>query len=270
MPQKIRTTGDSGSLPQWLEESFDSIDSSVFNGDSLHNREALDRFDYYLARWQRELGLQGREFAAVDHSSQRGQLALLNGKTADVFGVLIEDRGNYFVEVHPSKREASLAWEAYQQGATSPHGSMGYLACKSYTAPGYEGEKLLDIVNHDDFTPQFSVPKNKILNLSNEVSDGALHGVLVENRESRKIALIIFESKHQAADFHFENCGRPASAAVAFVPNRCAVAFMVGDTVESLPTDIGGKAIIIFNPYDAEIVDGEESAPIEIRGMIAK
>lgn len=275
MPQKIRTSGDSGYVIGWLEDHFDGIDSAVFSGDSLHNREALDRLDHYLARWQRELGLVARESAAVEYSARLGEKALCSGANADIFGVMVENgsTGIYYIEVHSSKQDAVLAWEAYweadKKGVSNPVESMGYLACKSYMAPGYESGKLLAIVNRDDFTPQITVPENRVLNRPADEKEDSLHGVLVENRESRKIALIVFESKHQAAEFHFENCGRPASAAVAFVPNRCAVAFMVGDTVESLLTDIGGKAIIIFNPDDAEVVDGEENAPIEMRGMIA-
>lgn len=41
-------------MDKQVEEMCDSIDAAVFSGDSLHNREALERFRWYLGRWQRE------------------------------------------------------------------------------------------------------------------------------------------------------------------------------------------------------------------------
>ena len=44
-------------LPAYLEEPLDEIDASVFSGDVLHNREAVERLEYFLQRWQKEIGV---------------------------------------------------------------------------------------------------------------------------------------------------------------------------------------------------------------------
>lgn len=36
------------------DDLLDSVDAMVFSGDSLHNREALEEFKYYLRRWTKE------------------------------------------------------------------------------------------------------------------------------------------------------------------------------------------------------------------------
>ena len=41
-------------MPEWLEDSCDEIDASVFSSDSLHDIEAIERFQWYLGRWSRE------------------------------------------------------------------------------------------------------------------------------------------------------------------------------------------------------------------------
>lgn len=38
-----------------LEDSVDTIDAGVFSGCELHNWEAITEFEYYVARWHREL-----------------------------------------------------------------------------------------------------------------------------------------------------------------------------------------------------------------------
>lgn len=38
-----------------VERPCDEIDAAVFSGDILHSAEALARFEWYLARWQREI-----------------------------------------------------------------------------------------------------------------------------------------------------------------------------------------------------------------------
>jgi hypothetical protein len=44
-----------GRLPAHTEEYFDAIDAGFFSGDTFHNEDALDRFAWYVARWQREI-----------------------------------------------------------------------------------------------------------------------------------------------------------------------------------------------------------------------
>jgi hypothetical protein len=44
-----------GRLPEHTERHFDAIDAGFFSGDTFHNEEALMRFDWYVARWQREI-----------------------------------------------------------------------------------------------------------------------------------------------------------------------------------------------------------------------
>lgn len=38
----------------YLDDLCDELDSSVFSGDSLHNKKALEEFQNYLKRWTRE------------------------------------------------------------------------------------------------------------------------------------------------------------------------------------------------------------------------
>lgn len=42
-------------LPDRVEDLLDSVDAAVFSGDSFHPKEGRERFEWYLARWQREM-----------------------------------------------------------------------------------------------------------------------------------------------------------------------------------------------------------------------
>ncbi|SIT50465.1 hypothetical protein BN2476_830036 [Paraburkholderia piptadeniae] len=42
-------------LRQWAEDAADSIDAGFFSGDTFNDREALDRIEWYIARWQRQI-----------------------------------------------------------------------------------------------------------------------------------------------------------------------------------------------------------------------
>jgi hypothetical protein len=44
-----------GTLPDHTEKHFDAIDAGFFSGDTFHNEDALKRFEWYVARWQREV-----------------------------------------------------------------------------------------------------------------------------------------------------------------------------------------------------------------------
>lgn len=53
-PSVEGTPKPEGALPAYAEEYFDSIDASFFSGDTFHNRDALNRYRWYVARWNRE------------------------------------------------------------------------------------------------------------------------------------------------------------------------------------------------------------------------
>ncbi len=38
-----------------IEEMFDGIDAAFFTGDSLRSEDALNRAEWYMARWLREI-----------------------------------------------------------------------------------------------------------------------------------------------------------------------------------------------------------------------
>lgn len=40
---------------KWAEDAFDSIDAGFFSGDIFYNYEALERVEWYLARWQKRM-----------------------------------------------------------------------------------------------------------------------------------------------------------------------------------------------------------------------
>lgn len=42
-------------LPDWAEDNFDSIDAGFFSADTFHNNEAIERAEFYIDRWQREI-----------------------------------------------------------------------------------------------------------------------------------------------------------------------------------------------------------------------
>lgn len=43
------------------EELCDDIDSGILSGDSFNNKEACDRLEEYMARWQRQIADIRRE-----------------------------------------------------------------------------------------------------------------------------------------------------------------------------------------------------------------
>ncbi|CAB4130437.1 hypothetical protein UFOVP119_61 [uncultured Caudovirales phage] len=43
-----------GELPERMEGQLDMIDAAFFSGDTFHSEPALRRFEWYVARWQRE------------------------------------------------------------------------------------------------------------------------------------------------------------------------------------------------------------------------
>lgn len=50
------TEADStGRLPAHTEQLFDAIDAGFFSGATFYNEDALARFEWYVARWQREV-----------------------------------------------------------------------------------------------------------------------------------------------------------------------------------------------------------------------
>lgn len=40
---------------QYLEDQFDTVDSSFFTGDGIFTKEAIERAQWYLDRWNRRL-----------------------------------------------------------------------------------------------------------------------------------------------------------------------------------------------------------------------
>lgn len=46
-----------GRLKPDLEEACDSIDAALFTGDSFRSAEAIERMEWYMRRWQRELAV---------------------------------------------------------------------------------------------------------------------------------------------------------------------------------------------------------------------
>jgi hypothetical protein len=43
-----------GRLPAYTERHFDAIDADFFSGDTFHDEDAIKRFEWYVARWQRQ------------------------------------------------------------------------------------------------------------------------------------------------------------------------------------------------------------------------
>jgi hypothetical protein len=60
---------DEGRLPGHTEKLFDAIDAGFFSGDTFHNEEALKRFDWYIARWRREI-VSIREMLATSNDGE--------------------------------------------------------------------------------------------------------------------------------------------------------------------------------------------------------
>jgi len=48
-------------LPMWAVNAIDEIDAGLFSGDTFDDEESLADFEWYIARWTRELKLK-REF----------------------------------------------------------------------------------------------------------------------------------------------------------------------------------------------------------------
>ncbi len=42
-------------MPDDIEELFDTIDAGFFTGDGFHNKEACDRIEEYIGRWELQL-----------------------------------------------------------------------------------------------------------------------------------------------------------------------------------------------------------------------
>jgi hypothetical protein len=42
-------------LKDWAESACDKIDAGFFTGDTFQSREAVDRIEFYINRWQREI-----------------------------------------------------------------------------------------------------------------------------------------------------------------------------------------------------------------------
>ena len=41
-------------MSRYLEDLFDQIDASVFSGDSLYDKDEIERFEHFLKRWKKE------------------------------------------------------------------------------------------------------------------------------------------------------------------------------------------------------------------------
>jgi hypothetical protein len=46
-----------GQLPPAIEKACDSVDAVLFTGDSFRSAEAIERMEWYMGRWQRELAV---------------------------------------------------------------------------------------------------------------------------------------------------------------------------------------------------------------------
>jgi len=42
-------------MQDWAEDACDEIDAGFFSGDSFHDADALERIEWYMTRWQREI-----------------------------------------------------------------------------------------------------------------------------------------------------------------------------------------------------------------------
>ena len=41
--------------PKWLINAVEEIDAALFTGDTLHDQEVLKDFEWYLARWSKQV-----------------------------------------------------------------------------------------------------------------------------------------------------------------------------------------------------------------------
>jgi len=51
------------------EEALDHIDAAVFTGDSLFDKDNMARFEYFIARWQKEITSIKKVVAEAEHLS---------------------------------------------------------------------------------------------------------------------------------------------------------------------------------------------------------
>lgn len=257
---KLGESANHGSVREWLEEAFQSIDSAVFSGDSFEDRDALARFDYFVARWQRGL-VRARAQVDLETNAEQSLTALANGAVADLHAVFVERavvhdgqrRGTfqYYLEVHADEaaaKEASNAYEVFDLPATAP---LYYIPCASYVAPGYHKGKLINVVNRDDDKPEVGFPDDMIEAEDQPVAeDSSIYAVAFQNFESEKLMLTLYAEKTQAEEFYMANKHRPVTVSQTVVPNRCAVAVLIGHDLNRFPHAFDGKLVEIINRDD--------------------
>ena len=42
-------------LDAHIEDALDEVDAALFSGDKFHNKESVERLEYFINRWQRGL-----------------------------------------------------------------------------------------------------------------------------------------------------------------------------------------------------------------------
>lgn len=249
---RFGTEIEKGSVPDWLAEAFDSIDSGVFSGDSFENKDALAYFDYFVSRWQREL-MNARVQVDLETSAEQSVAALASGEEPALHAVFVERKGTfmYFLAVFDSDasaREAAQAYESFNEPAAKP---LYYIPCSSYVAPGYYNGQLISVVNRDEEKPEIKIPVDEVVEgLENTHDDSRFYGVIFQNHESESLALAVYPMRFQADEFYRLNKHRPAVMTQTVQPLRRADVVFLGNDVRRFPSEFKGKPIEVINAGD--------------------
>jgi hypothetical protein len=268
---KLGESPSSGSVSEWLEEAFQSIDAGIFSGDAFESQDALARFDYFVARWQRGL-VNARAHVDLETNAEQSLSALATGAVPDLHAVFVERaevrdgqrRGtfHYYLEVHADEaaaKEASNAYEVFDLPASAP---LYYIPCSSYVAPGYHKGKLINVVNRDDDKPEVGFPDEMIEAEDQPVTaEPKIYAVAFQNFESEKLMLTLYAEKSHADEFYMANKHRPVTVSQIVVPNRCAVAVLIGHDLNLFPHAFDGKLVEIINRDDIMWTSGNLNTP---------
>lgn len=244
-----------GSVDQWLEDAFDSIDCAVFSSDALQNKDGLSYFDHFVSRWQRGLA-SARQQVDIENSVESARAAIAAGVTPELHAIMVRrnDASGFYLEVYATDKEAKESFFNYSVFEVPKHSALFYLKCQSYIAPGFYKGRPINVVNRDDESPDIGFPESMILIDDVCTHEGALFGVVFHNHESNMLALAVYAKKAEAQDFYISNRLQPVIMTQTVMPGRCAVAVFLGHDVDLFPKEFDGKLIEIINEQDVTLV----------------
>jgi hypothetical protein len=81
-------TNGPGRFEHWTERACDQIDAGFFSGDTFHYPESIERIEWYLGRWSRELArIKQRE---AEETIEQGKTEPAGDLTDDDKAMIVE------------------------------------------------------------------------------------------------------------------------------------------------------------------------------------